>query len=100
MRHDDFEGELLYCVEKFVRIERNGPAEHYFGTQQPVLQEENKQFVEELPPDVVPFLGLHRDNIDPTDQQHLAAVIPTDDDNEPAPENIHQAEQQLPPEGQ
>jgi len=55
------------------------------NNQQPVVQEENEQFVEELPSDVILFLGLHQDNIDPTNQQHLAAIIPTNDENKPSP---------------
>ena len=100
MRHDHFDGDVLYCVEKFVRVETSGAAEHYFNAMQPTLPQpaqENDQ-EELLPPDVVPFLDAP--TINPTDAQIVAAVVPTDDDNEPAPENIPQPDNAPPPQGQ
>ena len=99
MRHDYFDGDVLYCVEKFVRIETSSAAEHYFNAVQPILPQPAQECIQEelLPPDVVPFLDAPR--IDPTDVQIVAAVIPMDDNNEPAPENIPQVNNDPPPQG-
>ncbi len=48
--------------------------------------------------DVVLFLGA--DRADVTNEIRLAALLPTNDDNEPAPEKIPEADQPPPPQGQ
>ncbi len=54
--------------------------------------------MEKAPKDVVPFLGADRVNV--TNAIRLAAVLPTDDDNERALENIPEADQPPPLQGQ
>ncbi len=98
MRHDNFEGVELYYLERFLRIEAEGAAEYFFTATAPINNEEEENDVERVPEDVIPFLGGDRVNV--IDAIHLAAVLPTDDDNEPAPENIPEADQPPPPQGQ
>ena len=100
MRHDYFDGDVPYCMKKFVQVQTSGAAEHYFNAVQPILPQRVQEYVQEelLPPDVVPFLDAPM--INPTDAQIVAAVVPTDDDNEPAPENIPQPDNAPPPQGQ
>jgi hypothetical protein len=89
MRHDDFPGVELYCVERYAHINTAGPAEHYFEAMAPPARgpdEEPLPANVELPQEVVPFLEMR--DVNPTDAQLIASVVPTDDDNEPAPENV------------
>jgi len=99
MRHDNFAGLELYCVERFVRVEMEGAPEHFFNAIAPIDNEEEEAINEEqrIPDNVVPFLGV--DRVDATDAIRLAAVLATDDDDEPAPENIPQADQPPLPQG-
>lgn len=92
MRHDDFPGVELYCVEKFVRIETSGSVEHYFTTVAAarVQEDENGVDSEALPQHVVAF--LERDLIDNDSARLIANAIPTDNDNDPAPENVPQGD--------
>ncbi len=98
LQHDNFEGMELYCVECFARIETEGAAKHFFTASAPINNEEEENKVERVPEDVVPFLGA--DRVDVTDAICLAAVLPTDDDNEPTLENIPEGYQPPPPQGQ
>ncbi len=54
--------------------------------------------MERVPEDVVSFLGA--DRVDATGAIRLAAFLPTNDGNEPAPENIPKGDKHPPPQGQ
>ncbi len=54
--------------------------------------------MERVPEDVFPFLWPDRVNV--TDAIRLAALLPTDDNTVPAPENIPEADQASPSQGQ
>ncbi len=71
---------------------------HFFTAVAPINNEEEEKKVERVLEDVVPFLGT--DRVDVTDAIRLAAVLPSDDDSELAPENISDADQPPPPQGQ
>ena len=95
MRHDEFPGIELYCIEKFVHITTSGPPEHYFTDTAAVATSNqegdgNGQDNNALPDEVVAFLDS--DRIPNENANYIANLIPTDDDNEPAPENIPQGD--------
>ncbi len=99
MQHDNnFEGVELYCHEQILQIEAESAAEHFFIATAPINNEEEQNKEERIAEDVVSSLGENR--VDVTDAIHLAALLPTNDDNEPAPENISETDQHPPPQGQ
>ena len=85
-RHDDFEGIVLYCTQRYAKIVTEGPAEGYFDENAVAenVEEEAKDEEMMLPTEIVE--AAQREQVEVQDARALA--IELDDDNEPAPENV------------
>ncbi len=86
------------CVERLFELRLKVLLSTSFTATAPIDNQEEENKVERVPEDVVLFLGANRVNV--TDIMCLAAVLPTDDNNERAPEYILEAGQPPPPQGQ
>lgn len=93
MRHDDFrdatnEFILLHCIERYCVVRQEGEADYFFEKENtgPVDIAQEEVCEEEMPAEIqamalLPYLTA--------DDAYLARqLIQTDDDNDPAPENI------------
>ena len=109
-RHEDFGGQLIWALQRYVSIDVEGPLESFFeaeggaaavaptgeaqqpqqaqqqAQQQQQQQAQQNDVEEELPAPIQEVIG--RGNLDNDDAAAAAAAAPmVDDDNKPAPEN-------------